>query len=872
MPRKGQVLQSLVGVACGILLGVQSAAAQLAMPDAPPPTPEAVTRLLDAGYLSEAERAAIRVFHGLWTQEDLADPLLAARAALIAGVWDHPALTSRELPVEMRAEAALHRGEAQTAVDLLAETDSVRAMRLRAEALETLGRFEDAIRATDPAVALAAERDLGAPELTDIALALAVRIRLASPAPADGVTYQRMLALLTQARERVDRLYWPALIAEAQLLHSRDNTPEASEALEQALALNPKAAEGVALFGQMAVETFNFDHAEAMASKLESLRSSTGAEDIAPLSLEAELIRARARLRQRDPDGAMELIDAVLASFPRHREALALQSAAVAATFDYDRADALLAELDDLSPGAAIGPLEVGRALSEARQYEVAAEYLEEAARRQPLLPEPWIELGLLEVQAGRDERALTALERAAALDPFNTRAKNSLRLITELLGYEMVHGEHFSVRFREGLDRLLAEEMLPVLERIHQRVAGPTGIDYEPGRKTIIELMPDHAWFAVRITGMPGIHTIAAATGPVIAMESPREGAGSSIGVYDWPRVLQHEYVHTVTLARTDNRIPHWFTEAAAVYLEDGPWDEDRAELLATKLREGGLFDLEEINIAFVRPRLPTDRSQAYAQGAWMYQYMVERWGPQAPLQLMDLYAEGATQGEAMPQALGLTPEEFLSDFRQWARGQARAWGLLLPEGVPPLSELIRAESAAEADVTIERLEELIAEYPDHPDLAEVRARAALEAAGGDATPQIAPLVERWAELKPIDSTPRRVLARYYRKTDTPELAIPHLEYLDAREQYTPALAAELARLYARTGDFEASHAKAERATRIAPFDADYRELAATTALRLKDYATAERHLIALTRIEPDRQIHQQRLDRLRELAGQGG
>jgi tetratricopeptide (TPR) repeat protein len=220
------------------------------------------------------------------------------------------------------------------------------------------------------------------------------------------------------------------------------------------------------------------------------------------------------------------------------------------------------------------------------------------------------------------------------------------------------------------------------------------------------------------------------------------------------------------------------------------------------------------------------------------------------------------------MPDALGLTPEEFLSDFRQWATAQARAWGLLLPEGVPPLSELIRAESAEEADVTSQRLDELIAEYPQHPDLAEARARAAVGAADGELTPEAVALIERWAELKPIDSTPRRILARHYRQTAAPLRAIPHLEYLDAREQYTPALAAELANLYARAGDVQASQGKAERATRIAPFDADYRELAAAAALRLQDYNTAERHLIALTRIEPDREIHHRRLTRLRELA----
>ncbi|MFM8699515.1 MAG: hypothetical protein ACKOF7_12850, partial [Phycisphaerales bacterium] len=76
-----------------------------------------------------------------------------------------------------------------------------------------------------------------------------------------------------------------------------------------------------------------------------------------------------------------------------------------------------------------------------------------------------------------------------------------------------------------------------------------------------------------MRITGMPSVHTMAASTGPLIALEAPREGAPQlHLGRFDWEDVLRHEYVHTVTLDRTRNRIPHWFTEALATRLETKP------------------------------------------------------------------------------------------------------------------------------------------------------------------------------------------------------------------------------------------------------------------------------------------------------------
>jgi hypothetical protein len=67
--------------------------------------------------------------------------------------------------------------------------------------------------------------------------------------------------------------------------------------------------------------------------------------------------------------------------------------------------------------------------------------------------------------------------------------------------------------------------------------------------------------------------------------------------------------------------------------------------------------------------------------------------------------------------------------------------------------------------------------------------------------------------------------------------------------------------------GEPEKAAAKAERARTIAPYDAGLRELAATVALTRKDYATAEREILALTKLEPDRAIHKERLEKVRKL-----
>ena len=145
-------------------------------------------------------------------------------------------------------------------------------------------------------------------------------------------------------------------------------------------------------------------------------------------------------------------------------------------------------------PGSPYAHYEIGKALGEARQYAPAAEYLNAAHERMPMWAEPVVELGLLEVQYGRLDPALAALTTAADLDPFNIRAANTLKLVRELLTYASVETEHFTVRYKPGVDEILAREMVQPLEQIYRVVTGSSGggIDFEPEERTYIDLMPD--------------------------------------------------------------------------------------------------------------------------------------------------------------------------------------------------------------------------------------------------------------------------------------------------------------------------------------------------------------------------------------------
>jgi tetratricopeptide (TPR) repeat protein len=825
-----------------------------------PPAAPAVKTLLEQPYLTDAERSRLRVRHGVWTDEDLLDPALRAAAALTTDRLDDAALDDIEVSAEDRGEAMIRRGQPERALSVLEGRENTRARRLRGQALLDLGRPGDAARELEVAGGtLLTSPD--ADEVAEAARALMLLARLRGPKGEGVVGYQQLLNALARARDDLDRLSVPVLLAEAELLYEKDKYADAGAAVESLLSLNPRCAQAWVLLGRAAVDGFDFPRARSIALRLEELAGGPTPESVS--------IRALALIRQGEGEAAERELAQALEKYPDHRGLRSLWAGAAAVRFDFVAADARLKALDELAPETAWGAMDVGRALGWARQYEEAGTYLRTAVARAPHWAAPAVELGFSAMQAGRLDEAQAVLERAVELDPYNVRSANSLTLLRELRTYETLQTEHFIIRYKAGDDHVLAQEMPEVLERIHARVTGGEagGIDHVPAHKTVVELYPDHHWFSVRLTGLPRLHTIAAATGPVIAMEAPRLGPGHKVGPYDWPRVLQHEFVHTVTLSRTRNRLPHWFTEAAAVYLEDSPRSYETVQMLADAYENDALFDLDAINAAFVRPRRPTDRGLAYAQGHWMYEYIIERYGARAPLELMDRYASGQREAGAFGEVLGVTREEFLAAFKSWARGQLLAWGMLATDEKPDVSAFMARDGVdkpGEADIR-----RWLDEQPDNPFLLE----AAVAAVGerGISGPDDISLCERYARARPVDPLPHKLLAAAYLSGSGggtgPEGAIPHLEFLDAREQSSPGFAIELARRYMAIGQGGKALAKAARATRIAPYDPSVREHAAAIAIRAGDLRTAERHIEALVVLEPDRELHRRRLEALRAM-----
>ncbi len=855
----------------------------------------AVVKAINEPWLKPDERRDMRIRHGQWSDDDLNSVARKAEVALRAWKLQDASLESPDAPVAIRAQALLWRGQAAQALSLLAGCEESECALMRADALVLLGKIDDA------KIILQALRN--APEAknnnTD-ALRTAARatIALGKIQALSAAEWKLAVDQFGRARE-ADRLDPLVPLEEGLLLVDRHNRAQGVPALWQALSLDPRSSRTWFALGQVALNNFDFDSAARAADRLRLLN---------PTHPLADLLDSERALLTDDPERADAILDGLLAREPNMPQALALRAAVAGRRWNPELARQRLAEFDEKFPASALAYATLGRTLSLNRQYEWGQRALEEAIRREPMWSEPRGELGYLFMQAGRDDDAVATLKAAAELDPFDTRSSFGLWLMDELSKWKEIDSPHFRIRVKPGIDEVVAELMPAALESMYADVT--KRFAHEPAGKTTIEVLPDHEFFAVRITGMPGIHTMAAATGPVIALEVPMEGNPKKhLGLFDWLQVLRHEYTHTVTLSQTQNRIPHWLTEALAVSMETKPRTFETCQMLARALANGKLFTLDKIKWAFVRPESPQDRPLAYAQGCWMVEYLQGKWGADSVPKLLEKYKQGLDESHAFQETVGVSGDEFYAGFIAWATDQVKQWGLAPEPSLEKLSDTIRAKDpqlqlatrqaeqerldalatflakqvgepsqiaqtvlvAARwpkvkkpaVDLTDEIIDQWLVEYPDQPDLLELKLRRRLKEqpeVDGIATT----LLDAYAKARPVDPYPHRVYARGNLNSGDQQAAITHLKTLDLLEEQDPSYALELARLYRLQNNLTGARASVEKAARINPFDAATREFAATLAIEDGDLQRARLHLAALTKLEPDQKRHALRLEKL--------
>ena len=590
-----------------------------------------------------------------------------------------------------------------------------------------------------------------------------------------------------------DPACWEAENLAGRMLLEKHNRADAQDAFDKALRINPKAPEALVGKGLAAFDSFDLKDAERYADQALKVN----ARHPEALRLKAGVLLAGGDLAQ-----AERLLGVAKLINPRDEATLASLAACYHLMQKPEAVARLAKEAESFDAKPAVFFRDLGAALESRKQYTAAEEYLRKAAELRPMLPAARAGLGMLLLRTGREAEARTTLEAALKADPFNVRVSNSLRVLKHLDTYQTLETPHYRIKFDAKTDAIMAAFLADYLEESHAELKKQFA--FEPPGKVLIEVFSTREMFSGRTIALPSLPDAAAGacTGRVIAFPSPK-AAGSRPS--NWARVVRHELTHAFNLIQTDYRVPHWLTEGLAVRSEGGERPPSWLAVLRERHAAGKLLDLDNITLAFVRPRSADDWPCAYCQALLYVEYATKTHGEEAVARLLDAYRSGGDTAAVLKKALGVNKADFERGYRKY------------------VDEVVKSSGPRRRADKPMTFAELQAAFEKKPNDADLMARLASELIRRNKPAEAKKLAE--AALKQEKGHPLAsiALARLLIRDKDDADALKVLEESAKENPDDPRLLRALGKLYIDRKEVARAAELYERGRKAAPLDGDW-------------------------------------------------
>jgi tetratricopeptide (TPR) repeat protein len=459
---------------------------------------------------------------------------------------------------------------------------------------------------------------------------------------------------------KADASFIEAHLGGGELFTSKYNYEEAAEFFRDALQINPNSARahlGVAANKQI-------ERGEEMMAALGR------ALEINPNYVEALVLHATTEIEAERFDKASTDLDRALKVNPNSLEARALRAALCY------RQDRTAEQETEIKAVLAINPRygELYETLSHfattTRRYAQAVEFSRRAIELNPRLWQSHLSLGIALMRVGQIAEGREAIEVAFKGDPFNVWAKNTLDLLDSMREYRETTRGAFVIKAAAKESDALVVYTGELLEEAGAKLSAK--YRFTPRAPIMVEIFPNHEDFAVRALGLPGLGALGVCFGQVVALDSP---SARPAGQFNWGSTLWHEYTHVVTLQMTDYRIPRWFSEGLSVYEERrgrAGWGDDWTPVHLKALADGRWFKIADLDAGFLRPRTPDQVPLAYFQASQVCEFIVDRYGFDAILEMLRRYREKGKTSDILQQVLKLSEADFDRAFGEYIRGKA--------------------------------------------------------------------------------------------------------------------------------------------------------------------------------------------------------
>jgi tetratricopeptide (TPR) repeat protein len=791
------------------------------------------------------------------------DALLSVRRAGIAWVLLLAAGTvpsaqtpaSRQAtPTASPAARALNSGQYDEVERLLKGATDPASVALRARALSSQGKYQEAQALLSP-VASAQPASDAALELGLLELYLGRRD--------DGI--RRLRTLASRLDPRTARDYFRLARAATALASFADAQAfqQANGFFRDANRLAPDDPDINAAWGELFLDKHN--PADAMKSFQEALRvdenhvdalmgaalASAGtnppaaraalerALKVNPNSVPAHLLQAELALDDRERDDARASIKKAMSINPNSLEAQALEAAIARLEDKTAEFERRAQEILKINPSYGEVYRVAGDHLARNYRFDEAVELVRRAIALDSENTRAYADLGTHLLRTGDEPGARIALERAFKSDAFDQAVFNQLDLLDTIDTFVTITDGDIVMRLdpsEVGVMREyampLAKQALETLQKQYEfKVTGPI----------LIEMFPKHDQFAVRTIGLPGfIGALGACFGRVVTLDSPN---ARDPGDFHWGETLWHEIAHVITLQMSKNRLPRWLSEGISVWEErraQPEWGREMDLAFAQAINDDKVLKLQVLNEGFSDPRLI---SLSYYQASLVVDHIVDTYGEPALRNFIRAYGDGLETDAAVKEALGVSLDQLQTGFDARIEKQYGTLrkSLQAPkfDGKPTVDDLKKmAESNPESFAVQMQLGMALHQAKD--------SAGAIQA------------LERAAQLAPTatgENNPHKMIAAIATEMKDVPRTIQALEAVVRTDSADIVSARELAKLLEPLGDAKRSADAYRRIVGIDPFDRDAQTSYGRLALQRKDNDAAQRAFrAALATNPPDR------------------
>ncbi|MEO5798384.1 MAG: tetratricopeptide repeat protein [Gemmatimonadales bacterium] len=615
-----------------------------------------------------------------------------------------------------------------------------------------------------------------------------------------------------------------------------EGKPEATDAAEKALALDPTSVSAALLLGRLHLEAERYDTAAALARR-------AVAEDASAV-------------------GGWALLGAIAWL---HGDTVAFNRAEIAA-----RA---------INPNWAEFLAEVAEAAARHRRYGDAARFGAMAVALDSGSTRALAVLATNELRLGQMESGRRHAERAFALDPYNLWQKNTLDLLDAMRSFVTIESPRFRVVAPPQDADFLRLYLVPLLEQAYDTLAVRYG--YRPPTPVRLEAFRRHADFSVRTVGLTGLGALGVSFGGVLVMDAP---ASRPPGEFNYASTAWHELTHTFTLGLSDNRVPRWISEGLSVLEERRThrgWGADVSPDFLGSFKAGKLRQVSEINEGLVRPRHPSEIGHSYYEASLVCEMIEEQFGVEALRALLRAYRDGKDTPAAFQQVLRITPEVLEQRFAAWLKTKFAVplanidpWdgsGPVTGEFVKTLSAAHEAAGTGQLEVArqlFERADKLFPGYAGND--APAIALAAFDSSNAlAAAARLATVTSR--NETALDAN--RVEARLRLRGGDLAGSAAALERLIYIDPINPAVHQDLADLAERLGDWPRVVRERRAIVALGPADrAEARFQLARALAKSGDRTAARREVLQLLEQAPGFEKAQELLLELRAATPSGG